>query len=95
MTLNALSQVYVHHAALADEAKTVSFTVDRARDSGNRIRTSDDSANTTVEVKAVSLDEILPGEYAFGQAGYRGSRTARIVRCVDDACQAQSPRVAA
>jgi FkbM family methyltransferase len=73
VTLNALSQVHVHHAALAEEAKTVSFTVDRAKDASNRIRTGDDSANTTVEVEAVSLDEMLTGEYAFGKLDIEGA----------------------
>jgi len=39
----------------------------------NRIRTADDSANTSVEVKAVSLDEILAGEYAFGKLDIEGA----------------------
>jgi FkbM family methyltransferase len=73
VTINSLSQVHVHAVALADEAKTVSFTVDRSKDSGNRIRTADDSAATTVEVQAVSLDEALSGEYAFGKLDIEGA----------------------
>lgn len=73
MTLNALSQVHVHHAALADETGTVSFTVDQPKDIGNRIRTANDSANATVEVEAASLDEILTGDYAFAKLDIEGA----------------------
>ena len=71
--INALFQANVHPVALADKSQTVSFTVDRSKDSGNRMRTADDDAATTVEVEAVSLDKVLTGEYALGKLDIEGA----------------------
>ena len=76
VALNAIVQAQVHQVALAGEPGTVDFTVNRAKDSANRIRTDDDSNAMTVQVEAVVLDHAVSGRYAFGKLDVEGAEGA-------------------
>lgn len=73
--LNAMDQIRIHACAVSDSSGEVSFTVDRARGSGNRIRTAEDAAETTVRVHSVTLDGVLNdnGPYAMAKVDVEGA----------------------
>lgn len=70
VTLNALSQVTVHEAAIGDRAGEVVFAL---RGTGSRIHTVEDDAHT-VTVRMVRLDDELPAHaWAMGKLDLEGA----------------------
>jgi FkbM family methyltransferase len=68
---NALAQVRVHEAALAEEPGRADFTIDRS--SGNRLRRNEDEGSAVKIVEVATIDNALPLQYAMAKLDLEGA----------------------
>ena len=90
VTLNDLTNVYVHAQAVSDSDGTVEFL--DGSDVSNRVATALDGPRRTLQVPTVTLDDTLPaGRYAMGKIDVEGFETAAFRGAVDRLASSDPP----